>query len=111
MKSIIASLITFLFTSIALAGTCENMVVDKIFPTTTEAVTIICHKRFVIGYSTVRKAPLWVAEVLTADMIRANDDQPRKDHFRLDDSIPSEAGRFWTPSDSPRGALHIRILE
>jgi endonuclease G len=47
------------------------MVLNGVFPTTEEKTQIICHKRFVIGYSIERKSPLWVAEKLEISQINA----------------------------------------
>jgi endonuclease G len=88
MKKILAIISIILFTSIASAQTCKEMVFGGIFPTTVEKTTIICHKRYVVGYSTARKAPLWVAEMITAAEV-ANANGVRKDAFRQDPAIPS----------------------
>jgi endonuclease G len=63
------------------------MVVGGVFPTTSEQSVIICHTRFVIGYSVGRKAPLWVAEVLTSDNVVSKNRVPRVDAFRPDPVI------------------------
>lgn len=87
MRHIILSLILCLFTSFAVSATpCSNMVFGGVFPTTSEPVKIICKKRYVIGYSTTRKAPLWVAEKLTAAQVRAAVNS-RTGSFSIDSSI------------------------
>lgn len=90
MKKFIIALSIFLFTSIASAQSCTQFVFGGIFPTTKEPVTIICHKRYAIGYSISRKAPLWTAEVLTIDNIN-NVKSARINAFKPDPLIPANA--------------------
>jgi endonuclease G len=88
MKHLITAIL-FLFTTFAQAGTpCSDMVFSGVFPTASEPTTLLCHKRYVVGYSTLRHAPLWVAEVLTKENV-ANENVERKDHFRPDPLIPA----------------------
>ena len=87
MKKIILTSVLILFSCFASATPCDNMVLDKKFPQTIEKVTIICKTRFVIGYSTARKAPLWVAEVLSDSQVKAAN-TIRINSFRPDPSIP-----------------------
>jgi endonuclease G len=63
------------------------MVYKGVFPTTSEPVTILCKKRYVIGYSTTRKAPLWVAHRLTAQQVQAAT-STRTGTFSIDPSLP-----------------------
>lgn len=72
MKTLFTALILFTFISSASAITpCSDMVLNGVFPISKGKVEIICHKRFVIGFSPERKAPLWVAEKLTAESVNA----------------------------------------
>ena len=88
-KLLIAIASLFLFTTPAFANTpCSDMVYNGVFPKANEPVTIICHKRYVVGFSTARHTPLWVAEKLTADEV-AHENVPRKDNFRPDPAVPA----------------------
>lgn len=71
MKFIIA-LFLFTFSLLAQAGDCKDMVFGGKFPTAKEPVVILCHQRYVVGYSVYRKAPLWAAELLTSQQIKSN---------------------------------------
>jgi endonuclease G len=62
------------------------MVFGGKFPTSSEPVTILCKKRFVIGYSIERKSPLWVAHVLTKEYTSAPKIE-RKNTFKTDPSL------------------------
>jgi endonuclease G len=105
MKKLLAIVSMLLFTLLAVAQTspsttaiqnstatdvtsCTGMVYGGIFPTVTEPTTIICHKRYVIGFSTARHTPLWVAELLTADEV-AHENVTRVNAFRPDPAVPS----------------------
>ena len=87
MKKFLQVAALSIFTGFASAAQCDDMVLGGQFPKTVEKVTIICKKRFVIGYSTQRKAPLWVAEVLFDDNVK-NANTTRSNSFRPDPSIP-----------------------
>jgi endonuclease G len=87
MKRFLATAAILLFTLPALASDCKEMVFNGVFPKTSEPVTILCKKRFVIGYSTARKAPLWVAEALTPTNIQ-NATGDRVNAFRPDPALP-----------------------
>lgn len=67
---------------------CLGMVYTETFPKAKDQV-IICHKSFVVGYSSTAKAPLWSAQVLTvADLeIEAVD---RDDDFKADPDYPKD---------------------
>lgn len=89
MLKFIFSVFLFLsFQTISFAQDCSNMVFNGNFPIAKEQVTIICHKRYVVGYSISRKAPLWTAEVLTNDNVSAPK-TARSNAFRYDTSLPS----------------------
>lgn len=83
MKRIFASCI-LLFTSFSFAQGCTDMLFNKQYPVEKEPTHIICYERFVVGYSTTRKAPLWTAEVLTADNLRTQQAIKRPSTFKLD---------------------------
>lgn len=91
MRMFLATVVTILFISGASAATpCSEMVYKGIFPTTSESITIICKKRFVIGYSTIRKTPLWVAEVLTKERVQ-NANGIRTGTFSIDPALAPAA--------------------
>ena len=86
MKRILSAIVISLFTVLAHAD-CTSMVYKGIYPKAKEPVTILCHKRYVVGYSTERKAPLWTAEVLTAAQVAAATGV-RSNNFRPNPAIP-----------------------
>ena len=86
MKRILLASVLSLFTCFASAAPCDSMVFNGVFPQTVEKVTIICKKRFVIGYSTNRKAPLWVAEVLSDTNVKGRR-TTRANNFRPDPAL------------------------
>lgn len=88
MKKIVTAISICLFTSVALAQTCTDLVFEGKFPTSKEPVKILCYKKFVVGYSEIRKAPLWAATVLTADSVK-NSTVVRKGSFKPDPQIPT----------------------
>lgn len=89
MKRLLAIAATLLvFSAQAKAAEpCSDMVYGGAFPQAHEPVTLICHKRYVVGFSTLRHTPLWVAEKLTAQEV-ASENVPRKDDFRPDPAVP-----------------------
>ena len=87
MKKFIAIASILLFTSIASAQDCKNFFVNGVYPTSPEPVTIICHKRYAIGFSLTRHTPLWSAEVITPDNVKNDKATTRKDNFRADPAI------------------------
>lgn len=89
MKKFLTSIAIILFTLPAPAKDCKEMVFNGIFPRTAEPVTILCKKRFVVGYSTTRKAPLWVAEALTLQNIQ-NATGERTNPFKPDPALPRD---------------------
>jgi endonuclease G len=60
--------------------------VYRTYPELDEEVTVICHKRMTIGYSTKLKSPLWVAEKLTKTEV-LNEDVERVNDFKHDPYI------------------------
>ena len=70
----------------AQAAPCDTMVFNKVLPTTSEASTILCKSRFVIGYSTDKKSPLWVAEKITKIQVTATK-VPRVNAFHPDPTL------------------------
>lgn len=90
MKKFLAIASIILFTQIAHSEPCSEMVYNGKFPVTKEPTTIICHKRYVIGYSKIRHAPLWVAEALTSENVK-NANIKRIDAFRPDPAIPASS--------------------
>ena len=87
MKKFIALITIVLFTSIASAQDCKNFFVGGVYPTTSEPTTIICHKRYAVGFSTARHTPLWSAEVISPDNVKNDKATARKDDFRPDPNI------------------------
>lgn len=91
MKKILLSFFISLFLA-AGAGAqtlgCRDMVWSGKFPAAREVVSLLCKKRFIVGYSTARHNPLWVAESLSAAQVAANQ-IPRNDNFRIDSNIPA----------------------
>lgn len=102
MKNIlIASII--LFTSSAYSQACPGHVMDGVFPVSKNQNIVLCKKRYAIGYSVAKKAPMWTAEKLTAANIK-NQSVVRKDNFRPDpevrpDSQPKVAEFIGTSYD------------
>jgi len=88
MKNYILILFIGLLSISVHAQTCNDLVYNGVFPVSVEPVTIICHKRYVVGYSKVRKTPLWTSEKLTEDNIK-NQNVKRRDHFRSDPNVAS----------------------
>jgi endonuclease G len=90
MKKYMISLVLALFGTAATASLnsdlCKGLVLEEVFPASAEETTIICKRRFVIGYSTSRHAPLWVAQKLTAADLSA-DGVRRRDNFRPDPDL------------------------
>jgi endonuclease G len=64
------------------------MVLGGVYPKTSEPVTIICHQRYVIGFSEKRHTPLWVAEKLTADEVSKEGHGNRQCTFKPDPAVP-----------------------
>lgn len=88
MRKFLALAAICLFTSFSAHATdCTSMVLDGVYPKTTEPVTIICHQRYVIGFSEKRHTPLWVAEKLTADEIKKEGHGNRKCAFKPDPAV------------------------
>ena len=86
MKFII-TLFLFTFSLIASANDCTSMVFRGKFPVAKEPVVILCHQRYVVGYSISRKAPLWTAEKLTANQLKSNKSF-RLNAFRYNPQLP-----------------------
>jgi len=67
---------------------CAGMVYAETFPKAKDQV-IICHKSFVVGYSSTFKGPLWSAEVLTADDLSIEPAE-RDAGFKADPDYPKD---------------------
>jgi len=74
------------------ASPCSDMVFAGVFPKTTAATTVLCKRRYVIGYAQDQRAPLWTAEYLSAKSVRTAHDKKlqRVDNFRQDPSVPAD---------------------
>lgn len=81
----------FLFTSAHAQSpsACSSMVYGGVFPASKEPVQIICHQRYVVGFSTTRHTPLWVAEQLTATEVGNEGHGNRVCTFTADPAVPS----------------------
>jgi endonuclease G, mitochondrial len=56
-----------------------------------EGFHLVCYEEFTIGYSGTLRAPLWTAEYLTADRIRAARGLKRQNSFHEELSVPPQA--------------------
>ena len=86
MQRIILTFLLLICSSSVFSQICAEMVFMGKFPVNKEPVTIICHKRYVAGYSIPRKAPLWVAEKLTYEQVNSFK-TPRQNAFKYDPLI------------------------
>ena len=86
-KLIVTGLI--LFTSFSFSQTCPQFFADGIVPVTPNT-TVLCKKRYAIGYNITKGTPVWVAEKITATNV-ANENVVRKDNFRPDPAVQHQA--------------------
>lgn len=97
-----------LFSISVLAKDCRDMVYKGVFPTSNIPVTILCKERFVIGYSTFYKSPLWVAEFLDTGEVDTIRSRRTSNPFRQDPALPSSLQsnpREYLDNDFDRGHM------
>lgn len=84
MKSIFTFLLLIFINFVVNA--CDKNLYNRQTPETAKPVTLLCKKRFAIGFSTTEKIPLWVSEKLIRVNLLAAE-IPRRDSFKIDSNI------------------------
>lgn len=86
---------------------CSQFVYGGLFPRTQEPHVLLCKKEFAVGYSTVRKTPIYVVQRLDAEDL-TSPDVLTSATFRIDPTLPREAQAAlsdFTNSGFDRGHL------
>lgn len=103
MKKIVVVLLGLLLSSAALAQTtgCDRHFFQKAPPEFTrkalQASTVgLCFEAFSVMHSGVSKTPLWAAERLTRDSLKAAREVPRDDSFHAEETLPPKHGAELT---------------
>ena len=99
MKKIFVVLLGLLLSTTALAQTtgCDRHFFQKAPPEFTrkalQASTVgLCFEAFSVMHSGVSKTPLWAAEHLTRDRLKAAREVPRDDSFHAEETLPPKHG-------------------
>lgn len=69
MRFIVAILIQAIIAASAAAADCPQFAYGGMLPRAAEPHVVLCKKGFAVGYSTERRTPLWVAEVVDPENI------------------------------------------
>jgi len=88
MRKLLLAAVILLFTGPALAN-CPQFAYGGELPRTAEPHVILCKKGFAVGYSTQRKSPLWVAEVVDPEKITLPT-AIESSSFKQDPALPLE---------------------
>lgn len=99
MKKLLAGLLGLVIATLAQAQTpgCEKHFFQKTAPEFTRKslqanTTGLCFEAFAVVHSGVSRTPLWSAEYLTRDSLRAGREVPREDSFHAESALPPKQG-------------------
>ncbi|MBY4641554.1 DNA/RNA non-specific endonuclease [Gluconacetobacter entanii] len=97
VPSLLACAMLLMLASGARAAPCESMGPDGRLPALTNEklsaqARLLCNTAFVVLHSGIAHEPIWSAEHLTAESIRAAESTPRRGEFQPDERLPAGEG-------------------